>query len=400
MLHLVMHVLALLLLLSPSIAVAQTAVAPTLSGITPVYPGAAWSFKTPAELGLDKNKLDAFQSFLGGRGAVVRYGYMAYTWGDQAYKADIASAVKPIFSTFLFKAVEQGKLGAVDQRINTFESCVDGINATLGYKDRAITFRHMANQLSGYGVKEQPGVAFDYNDWQMALFVDTLFLKVWGAGSWSNVDASVLRPQLADALHMQDAPSMNVSGQQPGRVAISVRDFARVGLLYMRKGNWNGNQVLSQQNALRAVTEPVPSSVPRTQAVAAQLCPGQRTIGSTAIPDDQNDHYGSYSWLWWVNGVTPQRYPHYGKSSTHRYWWDAPVDTFAACGHTNCKRGMVVIPSLDLVVSWNDTRLDQSGMDASMTMNELLKRLVSAVVPSDPLPLPVQKVFVPFVFNP
>src|SRR5690242_14770175 len=86
--------------------------------IVDAFPGQAWSYKTPAQVGLDAAKLNAFQGFLGGRGAVVRYGYMAYTWGDQSQKADLASADKPIYSTFLFMAVEQGRLGSLNQRIN------------------------------------------------------------------------------------------------------------------------------------------------------------------------------------------------------------------------------------------------------------------------------------------
>jgi CubicO group peptidase (beta-lactamase class C family) len=329
---------------------------------------------------MDQVKLEAFVDFLGGRGAVVRYGYMTFTWGDQAYDADLASADKPIYTTLLLMAAEQGRLSSLDQRIDTFEPCVDSINPDLGHKDRNITFRQMANQISDYGVQESPGSAFDYNDWQMALFVDTLMLKVWGSGTWSNVDATVLYPDLANVLQMQDSPSMDVAGLDQGRVSMSVRDFARLGLLYLRQGKWNSTQVLSQQDAVMAVTSPVASTIPRTQGVAAQMCPNQRTIGSTVVPDDQTDHFNSYSWTWWMNGATPSSYTYYRTSPDHRYWWDAPADAYMACGHTNCKRGMAVIPSLDLVATWNDTRLDQSGMDPFLTEDQVLAQLVSAVI--------------------
>ncbi len=36
-----------------------------------------------------------------------------------------------------------------------------------GFKDRDITWRHMANQVSCYEIGAKPGTAFDYNDWQM-----------------------------------------------------------------------------------------------------------------------------------------------------------------------------------------------------------------------------------------
>jgi len=67
------------------------------------FPGATWAFKTPAELALDSAKLDAARDYIGGRGCVVRHGYMGYTWGDQSQRQDVASACKPWYSTFLFK---------------------------------------------------------------------------------------------------------------------------------------------------------------------------------------------------------------------------------------------------------------------------------------------------------
>jgi hypothetical protein len=78
------------------------------------------------------------------------------------------------------------------------------------------------------------------------------------------------------------------------------------------------------------------------------MCPGARSLGSTKAPDDQTDHYGSYSWLWWINGVD---------RNGVRYWPHARPDVYAALGHANGMRGMAVLPSLDMVVSWNDTRL-------------------------------------------
>jgi hypothetical protein len=78
------------------------------------------------------------------------------------------------------------------------------------------------------------------------------------------------------------------------------------------------------------------------------MCAGQRSLGSERIPDDQTDHRGSYSWLWWTNGLD---------RDGRRHWPDAPEDTFAALGHAHGMRGMAVIPSLRLVLSWNDTTL-------------------------------------------
>jgi CubicO group peptidase (beta-lactamase class C family) len=335
-----------------------------------VFPAATWEFKTPAEVGMDSAKLDVFRDYVGGRGCVVRHGCMTYTWGDQALRADVASACKPWFSTFLFMAVEDGRLASVDDLVVNWEPCLNNINFSLGYKDRNITFRHMANQISCYGVRENPGAAFDYNDWQMALFWDTLFLRIYGA-TYSNVDATVLHPLLTDILQCQDNPTMMIfgTGDRMGRVGVSVRDFARFGLLFLNKGNWNGTQIISQAHATMAVTSPLPNSISRTTAIAAEMCSGQRTIGSGDIPDNQGDHNGSYSWAWWTNGIDrtgQRRYP------------DCPLDMYMARGHHG-PRLMVVIPSLDLVISWNDANPSSDPM-----INEAIHLVVAAVLPDRP----------------
>ncbi len=224
-----------------------------------VYPGRTWAVSMPAEAGLDEVKLKAFSDYLGGRGCVTRGGVMVYTWGDYKRRGDVASACKPWFSHFLLKALEDGKIPSLDEKVVKYEPRLKDINRNLGYKDRLITWRHMANQISCYGLVEKPGTAYAYNDWQMALFWDCLFKKVYGA-TYRNVDAKVLRPLLTGPLQCQDAPTMMAFGlkDRPGRVAVSPRDFCRFGLLYLRKGNWRGKQLISKKHAVMAVTSPLP----------------------------------------------------------------------------------------------------------------------------------------------
>jgi len=316
-----------------------------------VFPGETWETKSPGEVGLDQAKLDRIRDYLGGRGCITRHGYMVYTWGDYTRRGDVASAAKPWYAHFVFKAVEDGRLESLDTPAVEFTPALAEINAALDHKDRRITFRHMANQTSCYGVREAPGTAYDYNDWQMALLFDTLFLGVYGS-SYERVDADVLHPQLADLMQCEDNPTFLAFGKndRAGRLGVSPRDFARFGWLYLNKGNWNGRQLISREHAVQAVTSPLPNSIPRTTAEQAEMIPGQRSIGSRRIPDDQADHRGSYSWLWWINGVDRN-----GK----RFLPDAPTDTCCCLGHANGQRGMAFIPSLDIVISWNDTTLGQ-----------------------------------------
>jgi hypothetical protein len=335
---------------------------------SPVYPGKEWATKKPEEVGLDAKKLKKIGEYAGGSGCIVRHGYMVYTWGDASRRRDVASAAKPLYSHFLFKALENGKISSLNERVNRWEPRLNQINKDLGYKDRNITWRHFANQISCYGLVEAPGTAFDYNDWQMALFWDTLFLKVYGA-DYETVDAEVLHPMLTDVLQCQDDPTFMAFGvkDRPGRVGISPRDFARFGLLYLRKGRWKGKQLISRKLATMAVTSPLPNSIPRAGNKAAEMIPGQRSIGSKRIPDNQCDHLGSYSWLWWTNGVGRER---------GRHWPDAPVDTYGCFGHGGL-RAMVVLPVLDAIISWNDAKIRGSEME-----NHVFKLFKDAVVSS------------------
>ncbi|MCP4455427.1 MAG: hypothetical protein GY809_28540 [Planctomycetes bacterium] len=336
------------------------------AGREPAYPNQTWTRKPPAEVGLDLEQLKTFSRFTGGFGCVIRQGCLVYAWGDAAKRMDVASAAKPLYTHFLFKAIEEGLIASEDEQVSRCEPRLEEINKPLDHKDTHITWRHMANQISCYGLIEKPGTAYAYNDWQMALFFDTLFTKVYGA-THKTVDQTVLHPQLTDLIGCQDNPTFLAFGarDRAGRLAISPRDFARFGLLYLHEGRWMGKQLISAELARMAVTSPVPNTIPRAGQEAAGMIPDQRSIGSRRIPDNQTDHMGSYSWLWWINGVDREG---------HRHWPDVPTDTYGCFGHGG-KRAMVVLPSQDLIVSWNNTRVE--GRDKE---NEALKRLIDAVV--------------------
>ncbi|MBN1124613.1 MAG: hypothetical protein JXA82_06370 [Sedimentisphaerales bacterium] len=336
---------------------------------TSVYPGKEWATKNPLEVGIDGGKLEDLSEFARGRGCVVRHGYMVYTWGDIAARRDIASAAKPFYSHFLFKAWEDKKIPSLDQKVMEWEPRLRSLNSGLEFKDRDIAWRHLANQISCYGVQEKPGTAYDYNDWQMALFFDTLFLKLYGA-TFTTVDKTVLHPILTDVLQCQDNPTFIGFGTEdrPGRMAISCRDFARFGLLYLRQGKWKDKQLLSSKTVKMAISNPLPNSIPRSASFEkgqeAEMIAGQRSIGSRNIPDNQTDHMGSYSWLWWINGVDREG---------RRHWPDVPIDAFGAFGHGGM-RAMVVLPGLDVIICWNDTQIE--GRDKE---NHALKLVVESL---------------------
>lgn len=348
------------------------------------FPEDQWERKGCAELGLDEKVFDGIRDYLGGRGCIVRHGYLAYEWGDCSQPGDVASAAKPWYTTFLLLAVREGLLNSVDVPVTARVPELRDLGGSD--KDAKMTFAHMANQISCYGVRESPGTAFDYNDYQMALFIDILFGRVYGV-PWKGekgVDEEVLLPRLADILQCEDHPSFLAfgGGDRAGRLSVSPRDFARFGWLMLNRGRWNGRQVLPDSDVLMATRSPLPNRIPRTSGEEAPMLPEQRSLGSRKIPDNQTDHFGSYSWAWWLNGVD---------RDGARFWPDAPLDTYAALGHENGQRGMAVIPSLDLVLSWNDTTLGDRP-SRPHPLNEVFRLILQA---SEDSPMPGQLILDP-----
>jgi CubicO group peptidase (beta-lactamase class C family) len=360
-----------------TLAVVLAAAGSSLSATEPVptLPGVEWVVAAPADVGLDAARLRDFSDYIGGRGCVVRHGRLVHSWGDFAKRGDVASAAKPVYAHFLFQALDDGRLESVDEPVVRWEPRLGEINTRLGFKDRDITWQHLANQTSCYQVTEKPGTAYCYNDFQMALFWDTMFLKLYDA-TYDSVDDLVLYPLLTNVLECEDRPTFMAFGtaSRAGRLAISPRDFCRFGLLYLREGNWNGRQVISREHARQAVSSPLPAELSRAGRDVAEMIPGQRSIGSERVPDNQTDHFGSYSWLWWVNGVD---------RDGARNWPSAPEDTFGAFGHGGI-RAMFVMPGLDIVASYNDARWDDAtSHGADSQVNEAMRRLVAAVVDDD-----------------
>lgn len=118
---------------------------------------------------------------------------------------------------------------------------------------------------------------------------------------------------------------------------LSARDLARIGLLMLRDGRWQGRQLL-----------------PRDWVAFNR----QLFDRAEAIPDEANP--GGH---WWLNQPLP------GQPAP---WPDAAQDVYAALGHWG--QALYVVPSQKLViVRYADDR------DGTYQHNELLKRVLAAV---------------------
>src|SRR5207237_1076140 len=157
---------------------------------------------------------------------------------------------------------------------------------------------------------------------------------------------------------------------RPGRLAISVRDFARFGLLVLRGGAWGTKQVLAPGLTYLSISAPLTASQPRSSGKDGPMIPDQRTLGGGK--NDTAVGPGYYSFNWWMNGIDEQR---------RMLFVDGPGDLVAALGHGG-KRALWILPSLDLVVSWNDSfvdDLDRSPGNGSAKINRAVRLMVEAV---------------------
>src|SRR5262249_35489252 len=133
---------------------------------------------------------------------------------------------------------------------------------------------------------------------------------------------------------------------RPGRLAMSVRDLARFGLLYLRGGRWKGKQVLTAGSARTALSSPVPAGLPRTPGRGIDMLPRPRPLGGGKDLAAAGPGYLSLNW-----GLNRT------DAGGRRLYVDAPPDTFLAVGHGG-ERALWVLPSLDLIVTWNDAKID------------------------------------------
>jgi hypothetical protein len=181
----------------------------------------------------------------------------------------------------------------------------------------------------------------------------------------------VLKKRLGDILGFQDPVSFEAFGpkDRPGRLAISTRDFARFGLLVLRGGAWGTRQLVPSGLMYLSISAPIAASTPRSSGREGPMIAGQRTLGGgkTITPAGP----GFYSFNWWLNGVDGEG---------RQLFVDGPGDLVAALGHGG-KRALWILPSLDLVVSWNDSVLDdadRSPGNRDSRLNRAVRLMVEA----------------------
>lgn len=322
------------------------------------FPGVHWETREPAAVGVRGEVLDRLAEQLGGRGCVVKDGYLIKAWGDSAKRGDWFSSAKPVLSTLLFFAVEEGRVKSVDQPIAEF-------GWELKPKDRGITFRHLGSMNSGYARPEAPGAAWSYNDYAIQLYQLTLFDKVF-QGDPKAVAEDARR---LGGLGLEDGLSFN--GKR--RISASVRDFARIAWFWRNKGRWADKQLLPERYFDEYRKPQTPKDLPQTVKAETD---DYLKIGTYGGDSDHfsEDGPGTYGFNWWFNDT--------GRTHPDALTWpDAPKDTFMSIGARG--NSSAVIPSLGVVLVCANGDWDGPGAgDPKGKMNQALKLLTLACSPN------------------
>jgi CubicO group peptidase (beta-lactamase class C family) len=213
-------------------------------------------------------------------GLIIKNGYIVAQWGDIERVDMTFSVAKSYLSTVAGLAVDARLIKNVDEKVEKYVT--DGTYE--GNHNSKITWRHLLTQSSDWSGSlfdiddwadrpprtgdiddwknrklNEPGTFFKYNDVRVNLLAYSL-LQVWrkplpmvlkekimdpiGASTtwrWYGYENSFVN---IDGIMMQ---SVSGGGHFGGGIFINTLDHARFGLLFLRQGTWENQQLISKE---------------------------------------------------------------------------------------------------------------------------------------------------------
>lgn len=307
------------------------------------FPSSQWETVSPADAGFHTEKLQKAQVWLDAQGddyrvAIVRNGYLVTEWNrnvDRAVEGRMASAAKSVYSCALARAIEDGKIASADARVVDYYPAMMDIPDSTGPKpgryafpkDRAITFRQLISNTSGYmKPNEPPGQVFHYQTYGMNILCHAIAhtYGLWDPNNpegspglaplfdrWFREPLSATWGYYTNNFDLQPGARLGIFGYSSGIQATAL-DMARLGWLWRHGGHW-GDQQLVPEAWVREAT--------RVNDVPAYVADVRWRK--------------AYGLGFWSN--------EYGS-----LWPSLPRDAFAASGAG--RQHIWVCPSLDLVV--------------------------------------------------
>ncbi len=317
-----------------------------------VFPDRQWQEATPESQGLDAARLERAVAYLkdnSGKDGVtelviVRNGYLILNGSNTDKVHGVWSLTKSFTSTALGLLIDDGKV-SLDTR-------VANIIPSMAKDYPTLALQHFTTMTSGYRAQGDeprgsylhgpsktpftpgpplftpPGSKYAYWDSAMNQFANVL-TRIAGEPLESLFERRIAKP-----IHMNpeqwrwgnfgkiDGIRVNGgSGNSNRHMFISARELARLGHLFLNRGNWNGTQLISAAWVDAVHQTQVPASV------------------ELGHPKSGIEGRGVYGFNWWTNGIKPDG---------QRKWPGAPLGTYAASGYNN--NDMFVIPEWNMVI--------------------------------------------------
>jgi CubicO group peptidase (beta-lactamase class C family) len=305
----------------------------------PVFPGAEWQRVDAAESGYSAARLDALRRWvqtLNTTGlVVVEGGRVVFEYGDVARLSKVASVRKSVLAMLYGRYVADGTID-LDRTIE--DVGLEDVTPYLPGEDAA-TLRHVLMARSGIYLpsgtpsldpllparaSHAPGTFFQYGNWDFNA-AGAAFEKLTQRNIYDALETDLARPigmQDFDRARQVKGDVLPDSRFPEYKMYLSARDMARLGLLMLRRGNWNGTQLVPAAWIDEITTLVTPQS----------------EIEPPVSPPTFANRWG-YGMLWWV--------------------WDAPNVRGAVTGpYQGAYTAMgaygqyiTVLPVLDLVVA-------------------------------------------------
>jgi CubicO group peptidase (beta-lactamase class C family) len=333
----------------------------TPTSVVDVFPGNEWITADPADVGIDRVKIDELATFLGQQSncmAVVKDGKLIGEgyWNDKTPDTDqeIFSATKSITSMLVGIAQAEGKLD-VGEPASTYitewrdtpssEVTIRDLLANVSgrYYDVATDYGQMlrAPDKTGFaiGLSQQhaPDTTWEYNNSAIQT-IEAVLERATGEDV-----AEFARTRLFEPLGMTSTIGHDGAGNTltfMGAKA-SCRDLARFGYLLLKHGRWGEEQVV----------------------------PAAYVAEATAPATDLNAAYG---YLIWLNRPGTIKLPN-GRNLEGPLWPGAPPDAFAALGFGG--QVVLVVPSEGLVVT-RETNPTGEVASQGNVVNEITRILI------------------------
>ncbi|KAF2518927.1 serine hydrolase [Flavobacterium salilacus subsp. salilacus] len=205
-----------------------------------------------------------------------------YDGYDKDSKSNSFSMAKSVVSAALFKAIEEGKIKSLDQKVSDFyPQFSEGLGAEMTVGDlssmasglswderyyspfsivtRAYFDDNLEKVILGLEVVEEPGTAFKYLSGATELLA-MVITKATGQTLSSYVSEKFWKPMGMEneALWQTDDPD----GIEKAYccIASNARDFSRFGKLFEHSGNWNGKQLLESTSVQKMISPRFPEA--------------------------------------------------------------------------------------------------------------------------------------------